>query len=164
MPARPARTLHRAGPARSARDDAGSISLLSLGFLVVTALLVAVIAAATAVHLAAIRLANLADELAIDAADTLDVPAYYAGQAALPRPDAAIEVTPGRMDAEVLAHLQERATTTLATARVVDVRSPDGTTAVVTLTMTVHPIMAVEPLLPWLDGIELRATGSARHF
>lgn len=149
---------------RRIRDDDGSISLLTLGFLVLTMVLVLVIAAATAIHLQYMRLVHLADELAIDAADSLDVPAYYAGTVPMPRADAAVAVAPGRMEAEVLAHVQSRASEQLDGVRVVSVITPDASTAMVTVTMTVHPILPLEPLLPFLDGIELRVTSTARHF
>ncbi len=149
---------------RRIRADDGNISLLTLGFLVLTMVLVLVISAATAIHIQYMRLVHLADELAIDAADSLDVPSYYAGAVALPRDDAAIAVAPGRMEGEVLKHAQERASEQLDGVRVVSVITPDASTAMVTVTMTVHPILALEPLLPFLDGIELRATSTARHF
>lgn len=149
---------------RTPADDAGNISVLTLGFVVLTMLTLLVVAAATAVHMQRIRLVHLADELAVDAADALDLDSYYAGSATLPTQDAAVELAHGRMIEAVQAHVGARSTGHLDGVRVVSVTTPDGNTAVVTVSLVVHPLWPLEPLMPFANGVELTATGSARSF
>ena len=145
------------------RDD-GNVSVLTLGFLVLAMLTLLVVAAATAVHLQRLRLVHLADEAAADAADSLDVAQYYAGEAPLPTDDGAVHLASSRMEQAVIGQLEARGGGQLEGVRLVSVTSPDGSTAVVTLSLTVHPLFALEPLMPFANGIEIRATGSARNF
>jgi hypothetical protein len=135
-----------------------------LGFVVLTMLVLLVISAATAVHIQRMRLLHLADEMALDAADALDLPTYYAGGAPLPSEDAAIDVAQSRMEAAALEHLRNRDPEHLDGVRIVSVTTPDGATAVVTVSQIIHPLFPLEPLAPFADGIEIRVTGSARTF
>jgi hypothetical protein len=144
--------------------DDGNISVLTLGFLVLTMLVLLVVAAATAVHIQRLRLTHLADEMALDAADALDLPTYYAGDSPLPTEAAAIDVAKSRMEAAVLEHLGRSDPQHLDGVRVVSVTTPDGATAVVTISQTIHPLFPLEPLAPFADGIVIRVTGSARTF
>jgi hypothetical protein len=108
-------------------------------------------------------LTQMADELAIDAADAMDVPAYYAGNAERPTDEAAVDLAPTAMRAVVDAHVAEYAHRFhLDDAVAVAVTSPDGKTAVVTVAVVVRPLFGLEALLPWTDGITLTATSSAR--
>ncbi len=150
--------------ARMRQDDAGNISVLTLGLVVLTMMTLLVIASATAVHVQRLRLVHLADELAVDAADALDVDAYYRGQVGAPTGDAAVELAASRMIQAVEHHVGVRSQGHLDGVRVLSVESPDGNTAVVTVAITVHPLWMLEPLMPFVDGIELRATGTARNF
>jgi hypothetical protein len=68
------------------------------------------------------------------------------------------------MEAAVLQHLQNRDPQHLEGVRIVSVTTPDGATAVVTISQTVHPLFPLEPLAPFADGFEIRVTGSARTF
>ena len=149
---------------RARHDDSGNISVLTLGFVVLTMLTLLVIAAATAVHMQRLRLVHLADELAADAADALDIDAYYQGEAHVPTGDAAVELANVRMAEAVQAHVGIRSEGHLDGVRVVSIESPDGNTAVVTVAIVVHPLWLLEPLMPFANGVELRATGSARSF
>lgn len=145
--------------------DQGNITVLSLGLSVVVMMLVLVVSAATAVHLQHARLLHLADELALDAADALDVARYYAGESSLPTEQAGVEVTQARMEttvAQSVGHAQSRAN--LDNVRVVEVSSTDGNTATVTVAVVVYPLFGMEALLPYADGITLTATGSARGY
>ncbi len=143
--------------------DAGSVTILTLGFAILAILLILVIAAATQLQLDRSRLTQLADESAIDAADAMDVPAYYAGTAERPTADAAIDLDESVMLDVVESHLNENAARChLSDATVVAVSSPDGKTAVVTIAVVVQPLFGLEALLPWADGIRLTATSSAR--
>lgn len=147
-----------------ARSDDGNISLLTLGALVLCLLVLLVIAAATAVHIQRLRLVHLADEMALDAADALDLDSYYAGEARLPTDDAAIDVAQRRMEDAVAQHLQNRDPAHLDGVRVLSVETPDGSTAVVRLSQVIHPLFHLEPLMPFADGIEIHVVGSARTF
>lgn len=149
---------------RAPRDDDGNISVLTLGFVVLTMLVLLVVAAATAVHIQRLRLTHLADEMALDAADALDLPTYYAGESPLPTDRAAIDVAQARMEAAVLEHLRRSDPVHREGVRIVSVSTPDGATAVVTISQVIHPLFPLEPLAPFADGIEIRVTGSARTF
>ncbi len=60
------------------RRDAGNISVVSIGFLVVIGLMTVVVVNASAAFLARQELANLADGAALAAADGLDEAGFYA--------------------------------------------------------------------------------------
>ena len=144
-------------------EDEGSISLLTLGFAILAIVLILVVSAATQVQLQRTRLTQLADELALDAADAMDVPAYYAGAADRPTDQAAVGLSPASMRAVVSGHLGEYASRYhLEDVNIVAVSSPDGKTAVVTVTVVVRPPFGLEALLPWSDGLSLTARSSAR--
>ena len=150
---------------RSARDDAGNVTLLSLGFAVVAITLILVVASATALHLDRTRLARLADDLAIDAADAMDLGAFYAGTAAEPTDLAAVTLSPDAMRATVDLALRESAERyNLDGVEVIDVQTTDGHTVIVTIGVIVEPLFGVEALLPWSDGILLTATSAARAY
>ncbi len=150
---------------RSVRDDSGNVTLLSLGFAMVAITLILVVSAATALHLDRTRLARLADDLAIDAADAMDVEAFYAGTAPEPTDLAAVRLSPDAMRATVDRMLVESAERyNLDGVQVIDVRTTDGHTVVVTIGVVVEPLFGVEALLPWTDGIELAATSAARAY
>ena len=147
---------------RAARDD-GNITLLSLGFAVLALMLILVVASATTLQLQRARLTQVADELAIDAADAMDVPAYYRSEARRPTDDAAVDLSAESMRNVVEGHLADYSSRYhLDGVHVVDVRSPDGNSAVVTVSVVVRPLFGVEALLPWTDGVTLTATSSAR--
>jgi hypothetical protein len=144
-------------------DDAGSISLLTLGFAILAIVLILVVSAATQIQLQRTRLTQMADELALDAADAMDVPAYYAGAAERPTDEAAVGLSPASMRAVVNGRLAGYAGRYhLDHVSVVAVGSPDGKTAVVSVAVVVRPLFGLEALLPWSDGITLTATSSAR--
>lgn len=146
-------------------EDQGSISLLTLGFAIFAILLILVVASATQLQLQRTRLTQMADELAIDAADAMDVPAYYAGNAERPTDRAAVDLAEASMKTVVDAHVAEYAHRfRLDDAVVVAVASPDGKTAVVAVAVVVQPLFGLEALLPWADGITLTATSSARAY
>ncbi len=145
------------------RADDGSITLLSLGFALLAIALILVVSSATTLHLQRTRLTQVADELAIDGADAMDVPAYYAGTAGEPKDDAAVDLADSAIRAVVedhLAHYADRYH--LDGVRVVRADSPDGHTAVVTVAVVVRPLFGLEALMPWTDGVTLTATSSSR--
>lgn len=147
------------------RSDEGTIMLLTLGFTVLALLLVLVVAAATQVHLQRMRLTHVADEVALDAADALDVPAYYAGELDEPSEQGVVMLA----GAAVRATAEDRVATAAARAglpptAVVDAATGDDFTATVTVRTVVHPLFGLDALLPFADGVTLTATSSARAY
>ncbi|WP_430867415.1 pilus assembly protein TadG-related protein [Demequina aurantiaca] len=148
---------------RNPRRDDGTIGLLTLGMTVLVLALILVVSAATTVHSEHMRLATIADELALDAADSADLDAYYSGAAAdaLANESGGVLLSQHRMETDVAERVAS-AGSRLAGIRVVRVDTPDGQTAVVTVGLTVHPMLGAEGILPFLSGIDLTATGTAR--
>jgi len=131
---------------RERRVEEGSISLYLLGLAVIAMVLVAGTVAVTSAHLARMRMLDVADGAALDAANALDASAYQRGVG---------DVVPLST-----ASVRERATTYVGALErppgVQDWRltsgtgSPDGRTAVVALTG--------EARLPMVGGV-LRGLG-----
>jgi Tfp pilus assembly protein PilX len=145
------------------RGDEGTVLVLTLGLAVLVVVLVLVVAAATELHLQRMRLGHLADELALDAADALDLAGYYAGEATAPAGDRAVALADGQLRATVRAALPAAAARArLPEAVVITSGSPDGFTARVTVQVVVHPMFGIDALLPFADGIVLSATSDAR--
>ncbi|GAB2457889.1 pilus assembly protein TadG-related protein [Xylanimonas ulmi] len=144
---------------RAAHGDDGRILLLTLGLVVLGLMLVGMVVSATAVHLDHKRLYNLADLLAVSAAD-----AARPGQRLLTADSAGLTLTSADVARQVAEDLAahpfpEQLPDDLAVLRA---DSPDGRTARVTLTTTSHP-----PLLAWFTrtlghGFDLTATSTAR--
>ncbi|WP_291377448.1 hypothetical protein [Demequina sp.] len=144
---------------RRSRGDEGTIGILTLGFTVLALMLILVVSAATAVHMSRLRLTHLADELAQDAADAVDTGGYFDG------PDAAsLDLATAAMTDAVQRHVEVRGVDRLEGVRLVSVEAPDQSTARVTIEVTVYPLFGVEALMPFADGITLRATGESRSF
>jgi hypothetical protein len=147
------------------KGDEGTIMLLTLGFVVLALLLVLVVAAATQVHLQRMRLTHVADELALDAADSLDVPGYYNGTLEPPTDEGVV----GLASASVERTARDRVAAAAARAglpptQVVDATTSDDFTATVTVRTVVHPLFGIDALLPFADGVTLTATSSARAY
>lgn len=156
---------HRQRLPQGVRSDDGNIGVLSLGFAIVIIMTVLVVSAATAVHVQHLRLTHLADELALVAADSLDVDAYYAGLAETPTSEAGVVLTEQRMRDSVNEHLaQAQSRVNLNTVSVVAVESPDTHSATVTIAVTMQPLFGMEALMPYADGIVIVATGNARAY
>ena len=137
--------------------------LLTLGFTVVALLLVLVVAAATEVHLERMRLTHVADEVALDAADALDIAAYYRGNLGEPTETHAVALAANAVDANARERVAAAAArASLPPTAVVEATTPDGFTATVTVRTTVHPLFGIDALLPFADGVTLTATSSAR--
>ena len=150
---------------RDPRSDDGTIMLLTLGFTVLALLLVMVITAATQVHLQRMQLTHVADELALDAADAMDLNDYYAGHVDPPGEhsviplsrDAVAAIAQQRVDAAA-----ERAG--LPSTLLLSAVTTDGHSATVTVQTVVHPLFGVDALLPFADGVTLTTTSSARAY
>lgn len=141
------------------RDDEGTIGILTLGFTVLTLIVLFVVASTPVVHVAQMRLVHLADELAVDAADALNTPGYFAG-----RPGDEPELAHERMQDAVTRHVDTRGTGTLDGVRLVGVGTTEDGSATVTIEMVVYPLFGLEALMPFADGITLTATGQSRTF
>lgn len=112
------------------RDEAGSISLYLLGLALVAMTLIAGTVAVTSAHLARIRLLDVADGAALDAANALDVGAYARGVGdAVPLSDASV-----RRRAAAYVGSLERPRGVVAWRLGPGTGSPDGRSAVVALT------------------------------
>ena len=139
--------------------ESGRIMLLSLGLGVLAIMLVLVVAASSSVYLERKQLLALADGVAADAADAIDLGRYYAGDDAggLPLSDASVR-------SAVDAHLA--ATPASAGFEQLRVVAPtgteDGRTAQVTLTARARPAVVPWVLAPWADGFQIRVTATAR--
>ena len=144
--------------------EAGHITLLSIAFGALALLLLTAVVSASSVHLERKRLVVLADELALEAADSLDVAAFYRGEAARPTADGVIPLTDADVRRAVEEYLSEHAD---VVARhegltVIEAGSDDGRTARVGVAAVARPPLISWITAPWSDGIVLRATSSAR--
>ena len=147
------------------RNDDGTVLVLVLGYVVLTLVLVLVVAAATHLHLQRVRLAQVADEVALDAADALDLGRYYSGELPTPDDQRAISLASREVRAVAQERVQESAARArLGAARLVDATTTDGFTATVTVSTVAYPMFGLESLLPWADGVLLTATASARAY
>lgn len=150
---------------RPRRDD-GQVTILVIGFVVVALALVAVVVSATQVHLERTRLAALADLAVLDAAEQVSDAAYFGslpdgGQVpsgeALALSDAEIAA---RVDAYLVGHPDAAAR--WSDLRVLEAGSPDGSTVRVRLRAVVRPAWTAWVLAPFMDGIAIEASSSAR--
>lgn len=144
--------------------------LLTLGFAVLLLALVLVVVSASAVHIERKRLLALADSVAADAADAVDLDAYYLAGAPAGKTHAGGPTTVPLSDATVraavdayLASAPPAVVGEFSGLRVLaPTGSPDGVTAEVTLGAIVRPPLVPWVLAPWSEGIVLRATSTAR--
>ena len=139
--------------------------LLTLGFAVLALLLIRVIAAATQVHLQRMRLTHVADELALDAADSLDVAGYYAGNLDEPTDQGVVMLAQGEVERAARERVTDAAMRVgLPLTEVVQATAADDFTATVIVRTQVHPLFGIDALLPFADGVTLTATASARAY
>jgi len=145
--------------------EEGNISLLTLGLSLGVVLIVLVAASATSVHLDHVRLLRLADDVALDVADTLDLEDYYAGRIPEPIRERAVVLDQDTLIDAVTAEVarQERRYG-LTDVQVTSVVSPDGFTVVVTLRARSELPFALDVLAPWGSGVILEVTSAARAY
>ncbi|WP_062287970.1 pilus assembly protein TadG-related protein [Demequina phytophila] len=134
------------------RDDEGSITVLTLGLVAVLLAALVTVAAVTHVQLQRSRLAHAADEVALAAADALDLDAYYS--------TGATRLDPVALDAAARTQLALSATREgLEGAVLTAASSPDGVTVEVALALRTPVLFGAT----WLPGaVNLDATASAR--
>lgn len=146
--------------------ESGRIMLLSIAFAIVALLLVTVVVSVTSVHLERKRLLILADQLALEGADAIDLDGFYRGEAAAPQPGAVVPLTDAgvrrAVDAYLSAHGHGGAGADLERLAVVQADTPDGRTARITLSAVARPALVSWVTAPWSDGIGLRVSSSAR--
>jgi len=150
--------------ARSGGPDAGNITLLSITFGALALVLMTVVASATSIHLDQKRLLGLADELSLEAADSLDLATFYRGDAPRPTTDGVVPLTDADVRRAVEQYLTDHAE--LAAAHeglvVTEAATDDGRTARVSVAALARPPLLSWITAPWSDGIALQATSSAR--
>lgn len=146
---------------RRLRGDGGQVTLLALGYFIVALSLVAVVADATAVHLARTQLQDAADAAALDAADALGESSAYRGGI----PDA-VPVA----DRDVRAQAERYLATYTSPSRIEALRlgpatgTDDGRSAAVELTARVRLPIGAPVVASFTGGIEIavRSTAAAR--
>ena len=176
-----------AGRARGSRlpargDDSGQILVLTLGLTLVVLLLVTVIVSLTGIHLERKRLLDLADNLALAAADAMTEEVIYgagagagAGAVTSPAPggaapgpdvtsDTGLALTDDAVAREVADYLamHPRALDGLSDVVVVLAQSPDGRSAQVVLTSRAQPALISPVTSLFSDGVTLTAQSTAR--
>lgn len=162
QPMAPARTRWgRALRAVRGRDD-GQIMILSIGFMALALVLIAVITTVTAIQLDRNRLWNLADDSARFAAGSIDLDSFYIEQpqgSSVPISDSSVR----RAVDEYLA-LAPPDTGSLGHVHVTQAATPDGRTAVVVLESVSQPAMLTWLLRTFADseGVAIRVESSAR--
>jgi hypothetical protein len=144
--------------------ESGYITLLSIAFAALALLLLTAVVSATGIHLERKRLLVLADELALEAADSLDEASFYRGEARRPTTDGVIPLTDSDVRRAVEEYLSTHASIAAQHERltVTEAVSDDGRTARVSLAALARPPLISWITAPWSDGIALRATSSAR--
>lgn len=156
-------------PARG--DESGQILVLTLGLTLVVLLLVTVIVSITGIHLERKRLLDLADNLALAAADALTEDAVYSGGApgappalADPTTDTGIDLTDEAVARAVADYLatHPRALDGLRDVVVVSAESPHGRSARVVLTSLAQPALISPVTSLFSDGVALTAQATAR--
>lgn len=156
-------------PARG--DESGQILVLTLGLTLVVLLLVTVIVSITGIHLERKRLLDLADTLALAAADAMTEDAVYATGSpgappddADPAADTGLDLTDEAVAGAVADYLvaHPRALDGLSDVVVVAAESPDGRSARVVLTSLAQPALISPVTSLFSDGVTLTAQSTAR--
>lgn len=132
---------------RFRRDESGQAGLLTLGFTVVSIMLILVTSAVTAAQLARMQLLDTADAAALDAADALDGGVYTGGVGdAVPVSDTSV-----RESAQTYLSTVSRPGGITSWQVAPGTGSPDGEVAVVVLTGTAS-LPFVESILDAVGG------------
>ncbi|SDC58398.1 Putative Flp pilus-assembly TadE/G-like [Sanguibacter gelidistatuariae] len=159
-------------PARG--DESGQILVLALGLTLVVLLLVTVIVSLTGIHLERKRLIDLADNLALAAADAMTEESIYgaigapgapnAGTAGPASTDANLPLTDDDVVRAVADYLVAHpdAMNGLSDVVVLEASSPDGRSARVVLTSLAQPALISPVTSLFSDGVTLRAQSTAR--
>lgn len=143
------------------RDDDGQVLLLILVYCLIAVVLVTVVVSASAVHLDRKRLLAMADAAALDAADAVDLDAFYRHGAA---PSTGVPLTDSsvRRSVEEYVRLAGGPESFPAFTLGDSTGTTDGRTATVTLTARSRPPLLTAVTAAHADGIPLRVTAHAR--
>jgi uncharacterized membrane protein len=137
------------------------VTVLTIGFMLLALALVLVVSAATSVHLDRKRLLAVADLAALDAADALDRPGYYAPGAADPgRP--LVPLTEASVRAAVREYLDTHPDPHLGVVQVLEATTTDGRTVRVRLRAVVRPALLGGALARLPTTVEIDAGSFAR--
>lgn len=153
---RPRQGPETAPPPRGQGSDAGQMTVLIIGFVLLALLLATVVVAASSVYIEHKKLLSLADGASVAAADSFTLGQLETGGGS---PTAVL--TGARVRGAAVEFLDRSS----ASARFSGLAlgpgtgSPDGSTAVVVLSAAVHPPV-VNFLVP--DGIRIEASSTAR--
>ncbi|WP_454044431.1 pilus assembly protein TadG-related protein [Cellulosimicrobium sp. Marseille-Q8652] len=144
--------------------ESGQVTLLTSAFVAFALLLVTVVVSATQVHLERKRLFDLADALALTAADSMTHETFYLGDAVRPEEGAVLTLSDADIRSDVQEYLERHpdAVAGLHDVRVVASSTPDGRTAEVSLVAVARPAMVSWVTQLWSDGIIVRAESRAR--
>ena len=138
--------------------------LLTTAFVAFALLLVTVVVSATEVHLERKRLYELADALALTAADSMTHETFYAGGATAPVEGGVLTLTDASIKSDVQEYLAQNpaALDGLHGVAVTEASTTDGRTATVGLAARARPAMISWVTQAWSDGIIVRAESRAR--
>ncbi|GAB3593284.1 hypothetical protein GCM10027446_15360 [Angustibacter peucedani] len=142
------------------REDDGQITLLAIGYFLVALCLVAVVADATAVHLARTQLQDAADAAALDAADALTGSSVYSGGVtgeSVPLTDRGV-----RAQAEEYLTSYERPSRLEALVLGDGTGTDDGRSATVELSARARLPIAAPVVASFTGGITVRVRSTAR--
>jgi len=143
--------------------DAGQVTILAIGFMVVALALITVVVSATGVHLERKRLLALADLAALSASDALAEDRYFApGAGGLDEPGIVLSDDEVRADVETYIADHPDLAARWDGVQVLEASTTDGRTVVVRLGAVTRPVLLSWVTAPWSDGIALEATSSAR--
>lgn len=137
--------------------------VLALGFTIVLLLLVTVIVSLTGIQLERKRLLDLADNLALEAADSIDESSIY-GIEQPPGDASHAPLTDEGVRAAVAEYLAANpgVTAGLEAVTVVSATSPDGRTARIVLASRARPTLISPVTSLFSDGVVLTAESTAR--
>lgn len=141
-----------------ARAEEGSITLLVIGCMAVAVLLVLGTIVATSAQISRVRLLDVADGAALDAADALDRSAYERGL------DDSVVISDGTVWEAAASYLavRERPSNVTSWRLAEGTGTPDGTTAVVMVSGQVR-LPVVGPLVEAVGGsVTITVRGDAR--
>lgn len=145
-------------PHRSSAEERGSLTLLVIGCMSIAVLLILGTVVATTAQINRVRLLDVADAAALDAADAIDVEAYRVGFAD------AVRISDDTVWRSAQSHLADRERPERVTSWRIErgTGTTDGRTAVVVVSGQVR-LPVVGPLLEAVGGsVTITVRGAAR--